>query len=926
MDIEKLDKDSFLAEYPDIDDPEFQQKILDKTEFSILDSENKTIEGDIYFTFQRNIGILLSPVTPYKKMLFFLSVGSGKTCTSILVHELTKEFLNGVKRPTIVVTKGKSLEDNFKNEFIKRCPGIEKNFAKTDEGQIRDTLGLRRELNANFSFKKYGAFSSMLSKASDEWIKNTYSGRTFILDEAQVIKNGGKMYKQFQRLFDLAEDVTIIEMSGTPNTDHPSEGIRLVNLLKPKDERMITGKRFLNKYYTNRKFNKELEEELLNFYNGYVIYLKQTSDIIPTEFVSHDIPKNMFRDFSVYNVRMDPFQAKIYDMAVKKTHVTAKKKKDEKLGINIFERDEEGNLINYESQAGGAFMKLAREAALFCYPDGTFGADGFKKNLSVEGSKIKFTNVATQTEILKNINKYSAAFAASFDLIKSEPTRVFYIYFDNVNNSGLLLYAKLLELKLGFEKTDARLTLPSKKPKYIKIDGSVTTPISQILKKVGDRSNADGSLIRVILGSPISGVGLTLSNATRVIVFDSQFTPYDITQIINRINRPGSLDHLKEAGLPTDCKAYLYTSSTIDNKSIDLDIYKIAQEKIDLINPQIELMARSDPFCAVSAKRNGIKDCFTASPTKRGRFKRVDDISTDVLYWRSDEIDALVADILAKVVNHPVLITDYFSEYDPMIVYRAVKKIISNKKILGDKIIFISGDLIFIDDTLYGDINATWFVQKMIFPNDIVLEDLITREEYENDESKIMKLSDNISTFKTLSKYTQILLYEYAWTEKTSLNKKIKKLLPSYEVDGRYVHILSAEPITPHVSANSNAIVIEDPTKIREFVNGQWQYFRGDVQDLVSKIKEIAKNQIKKIETEVDDKYGIYGKYDKHNNFQIVVIGKGSGKRCNFFKLDEQKEFFNLLDESVPKDFDKMDVSQRCQALEKICGDKNLIK
>jgi len=924
MDVENLDKADFTATYPDIDDDDFQQKIFDKTEFTILDAENKKLEGDIYFTFQRNIGILLSPVTPYKRILFFLSVATGKSCASILVHELTKEFLNGIKRQTVIITKGKSLEDNFKNEFIKRCPRIEQHFSD-ESGKIIDPKGIKKELDKNFVFKKYGAFTSVLEKSSDEWIKSTFSNRTFILDEIQVVKNGGKMYKQLLRMFDLVQNVTIILMSGTPNTDHPSEGVRIINLLKEPKDRMITGKKFMKKYYKDGQFNTDYKDELLQFYNGYVIHLKQTSDIVPTEFVSTEQNDN-FRDFSVYNLTMDAFQENVYNMAVKKTHKTVKKTKQGP--INIFQRDEEGNLIHYESQAGGAFMKLAREAAMFCYPDGTFGAAGFKKNMTKEGNKIRFLDVKVQDEILKNLGKYSVSFAKSFEIIKSEPNRVFYIYFDNVNNSGLLLYAKLLELKLGFALTDGKSTVRSSRPKYVKIDGSLKTPVSQILNKVGNKANADGSLVRVVLGSPISGVGLTIPNATRVFIFDSQFTPFDITQIINRINRPGTLKYLEESEMPTDCKAYLFTSSTSDGKSIDLDIYKIAQDKMDLIAPQTELMAQADPFCAISAKRNGVKECYTATP-KKGKFGRHDDITTDVLYWRKDEIDGIVNDILDKVKTRPVLITEYFSDHEPMVVYRAVKKLIGQNRIIAEgKILFISGDLIFVDDTLTGDINANWFIQKMVFPSETSLEDLMIQDEYSRDIPLVETISvDNIGdVFVKLSKHTQILIFENAWLTKTRLNHKIKKLSMHYNIDGKPIHILSAEPLVPPTSANSNAIVIEDRTKIREFVDGSWQYFRGDVDDLIIKIKEEAKKQIKRVEDKVDQQYGMYGKYDKHGNFQIVMIDRRStGKRCHFFELDSQKGFFTKLGAKVPQNFDKMDREERCQLLEKLFIEKNII-
>lgn len=923
----------FLAKYPKITDESLQQKLLDKTEFTIIGQEND-LDG-IYYTFQVNIGILLSPVTPYKKMLFYLEPGVGKTCTSILVHELAKEFLNQFRRPTIVITRGQTLEDNYKTEFIKRCPGIEQHFPLDEKGKVRDKLGLRRELNQNFTFKKYGSLTTLLEKASDEWIKSTFSNRTFVLDEIQALKNGGKMYKQFQRMFDLVENVTIIGMSGTPNTDHPSEAVRLINLFKSPEERMVTGKKFMKRFYKDNKFLWEKEQELIDFYTGYVTYLQQTSDIVKTRFVENPKLPSDFQDFATYNLRMSTFQSEVYDRAVKTTQRTLKKTKGE-MGIGVFQRDEQGNILEYESQAGGAFMKLAREAAMFVYPDKTFGAAGFKKNMTLEGKKLKFRDTTMEKQVIDNITQYSVSFAKSFELIKADPTRVFYIYFDNVNNSGLDLYAKLLELTLGFVQTDGKSSVPTKKARYVKIKGSgnSTHQVEEIIKRVGDKANAKGEIIRVVLGSPVSGIGLTIPNATRVLVFDSQFTPSDIVQIVGRINRPGSLKNLVEAGLPTDCEAYLFTSSTKAGESADLDIYKIAQDKNVVIKPQTVLMQRSDPLCAVSAARNGqtlvsgqdpSKDAQVCSTAKkeRGKFRRHKDTTTDVLYWKRDEIEALKADIMERVVVAPIQITEYLSKYDKMLIYRAVKEISTSPKTIGNGLVFISGDLIFIDKTLSGDPNAAWFVEKQIFPNDSSIEDLIIQEELEKDQPMVEKvLSGDLTDFKKLSKHTQIVLYESSWNVKNPVSKKIKKMFTHYEIDGRPVHILSAEPIV----TTSTAIMIEDKTKLREYINGAWQNFRGDVDELIAAIKGASKAKQQKDQEEVDQSYGIMGKYDKLGNFQIVVIGKGTGRRATFYSVADQKEFIKKLRVKMPADFESQDAEKRSAILEQMFKDKNLVK
>jgi hypothetical protein len=314
---------------------------------------------------------------------------------------------------------------------------------------------------------------------------------------------------------------------------------------------------------------------------------------------------------------------------------------------------------------------------------------------------------------------------------------------------------------------------------------------------------------------------------------------------------------------------------------------------------------------------------------RKGEFRRKADTSTDVLYWRQAEVEEIANDILEKVKEHPVLITDYLQDHDEMVVYRAVKAITERPKIIDQGVVFISGDLVFLDTTMSGDANATWYIDRLAFPQETNLDTLIHEDEIQRDESKIERFMEtqDMSIFKSLSKYVQTVIFEQAWNGEVCepLAKKIKKALPFFVVDKKTYHILFAEPLV-QVGSNTGAIVIENPAMIREFNTGigKFQYFRGDVDDLIEKIKAAAKTQIKKIEVAVDSKYGVYGKYEK-DVFKIVVIGKGRGRRAELYPADQQLGFYKTLGVKVPKGFDKMEKSEKIEALEKLFADKGLI-
>ena len=88
---------SSIKYYPDLDDINFNKKIIEKREFNqyIMDSYvEKNIEELCLFDnfisrpIQRMLQLYLSPNTPYNGLLLFHTTGSGKTSTSILTKNL----------------------------------------------------------------------------------------------------------------------------------------------------------------------------------------------------------------------------------------------------------------------------------------------------------------------------------------------------------------------------------------------------------------------------------------------------------------------------------------------------------------------------------------------------------------------------------------------------------------------------------------------------------------------------------------------------------------------------------------------------------------------------------------------------------------------------------------------------------------------
>ena len=1066
-DRQKIKIDDFIPNYPSIDDPEFQQLIMNKSEFTEIDTNNTSTVDPPYFDFQVNIARLLSPFTPYKRALLYLDVGVGKcvhpdtsikisnldgidvqtdlwmgisnlyekysneiidenwslpnaeiyvyswdgnqivkrkitkfyrerspstlvrikqgtnvliktpghrlytsngwthnlksgdrvldsngkwieitvdnissdteyvydleiddthayladgfithnTCSAILVHEISKLYYGGGFRKTVVMAKGPSLLESYKDKFLTVCPGIADDVNESDE------------LKKNFIFKTVSAFASSLRDMKDAEIVRDFDNRIFILDESHVLKNHkSDTYTQYSRLFSLCTNSTVIMMTGTPNTNAAWEAINQINLLKPESDRIETGNKFIKQYYEGYKLLKK--DELMKYYSGYVIYLKQSEDIPPRIYIENPkYPSDM--DMKLYMIPMSRFQSDVYSKSLKEVQKTFLKEKtgDGSFKINelkyrIVKNDkgeEVREAIEYTSDEGGAFLRLILESSLFVYPDGTYGGTGYKKN--VYKNKEVVINDELLAELKADIGKYSIIYKTMLDIIKANPTRVIYIYFDNLNNSGLRLFAKILEKLAGYKYTRGG-SLPAGR-RYTIIDGSMKEKdIALVLNSIGSSENADGSRIQILLGSEVTQTGLTIGNATICMVANSQFTDSSTSQITNRINRPGSLDHLIAAGLPTDTSIYLLCpfSPYIKGDSAYLQTYKIAQEKSRYIEPMNTIMKRSSIFCPLNYIRN-VRDesenyrCYSAVPDKSTdiwTYTRELDNSTDYLYFHDKEIAELKDIIIADITKlYSVNITKYIDDYPPMVVYRTAKLLCNRQHIVDiDGMqcpINNNGDLFFVDPTISKSVDSVIYTQARLLPFHISLRSIIDSQNFADDEkiyNKLLSSEDKdkmLVLFNKLSKSTQNIIWESAYQYK-DINKTfgiISKFKPVYTIDNKVYNIVYAEPIAKDAQYGSGAIVIEDSSKLRVLLEDGWAWVPENIAlGLVGKIKGV------KTKTKLEIKGDLYSTMGSDNIFKIFV-GKGNagGRTCHQLSGKVLMELFKKLD--LFKVFDK---------------------
>lgn len=153
-----------MDKYPSIDDKDFQFLIAKRLEFRNLEN----IDG--LYPHQEFVRRFMSPYTPYKSLIMYHSLGSGKSIACIAVA--VDHYMHDRKK-CIIVTKGDSGTENF----AKQIDMYHKMSSRCKEWDP-----------SMFSYKHYISLSNTIGNMSDNEIYRAYSNNIIILDEVHNVR------------------------------------------------------------------------------------------------------------------------------------------------------------------------------------------------------------------------------------------------------------------------------------------------------------------------------------------------------------------------------------------------------------------------------------------------------------------------------------------------------------------------------------------------------------------------------------------------------------------------------------------------------------------------------------------------------------------------------------------------------------------
>jgi len=509
-----------------------------------------------------------------KGVLVYHKIGAGKTCTAINIAEKLK------KKMQITVVLPAALIGNFRDELRSQCPGDEylnnKERKQLDKLKPNDDKFKQIIKKSNDKINKYYRIFSYhkfveICKNKFECNKKgiTLKNNLLIIDEVQnMISESGPFYNNLKKIIDQTDNsLRIVLLSATPMFDKPVEIALTLNLLKPKNPIPI-GTEFNNMflkakqlkdgiYYDSKNINKfkKMVTGLVSYYRG----------AEPVAF-----PEAIFK---TVRCKMQHFQYASYLAS----------ESDTKHRIR-------GSFKSID------LLKLPNDFALgqrmisnISFPNKRIGTKGFNS----------LTNKSLQ---IQNVKDYSIKFYKIYKKInKSEGPCFIYSNFKGIG--GLESVIKFFEAH-GYKNYK---TYGEGEKRFAVWTGDVKHHIKEEIKHVfNQKSNKNGTKLKIMLGSPSIKEGITLLRVDQVHILEPYWNIARMQQIIGRAIRFCS--HKDMPKRRRRVEIFLYLATYPGKKTIDQYIWNLAKKKFKLIDNFERALKEMAIDCNLFYERNVYKN------------------------------------------------------------------------------------------------------------------------------------------------------------------------------------------------------------------------------------------------------------------------------------------------------------------------------
>ena len=497
---------------------------------------------------QRFLRRVLSPDSPTRSLIMVHGTGSGKTCTAIQIAEeyiLRPEFQD----KKVLVLAGPAIQLGFKDQIFslsrikdvggelmsQQCTGrrywdmIQRISEQTPKklteiaNQKRVQALASRIIEGFYEFMGYDTLGNLvMSKNSDKWIHENFDNRLIIVDEAHNLKTisdteeseaSKKRAIALERIVKVANGVTLVLLTATPMYDSYEEILYYFTLFLWNERKLATNKniRVSEIFKDDGSFKEGAESKFRGWCQDYVSYIKGEN---PFTFPFRLPPP---KKYLAQNDRTED----INDVKITKSLRFLP------LVASMVSPLQEAEIRKTKSS------QFTDPSIICVHPDGGDFRTSFKT------VRNKFSYVTEKFLAPSQIQNYSSKFALIMKILK-ESTGVVFV-FSNLVENGAQLFSMCLE-EHGYAPAIGSPLLntseeiePGSAGKYVMITSEQTqNDIRTAMNILKDRSNADGSKIRVIVASPKVSEGVDFKFVRQVHVLDPWYNMSRIEQVIGR--------------------------------------------------------------------------------------------------------------------------------------------------------------------------------------------------------------------------------------------------------------------------------------------------------------------------------------------------------------------------------------------------------
>jgi hypothetical protein len=647
---------SAYVPYPSLDDPNFNGTLARKKEFNIVDAQS-TPTGFTLTPSQKRVRNFLSPSTPYNGILLFHATGTGKTCSAITIAE---QFSDAFTKKHFVLLPSSTLKDNFRQQIfdaakiqvangtlnledIPTCTGdryvrVIPNNKALDRDAIADKV--KKIVNDRWQFRGYLEFANEYDRQREaiaktesnperaqrrfeRYLKNTYSNRVFIMDEAHNLRTAAEATKKLvppkvEHVLRIAENVKLILLSATPMFDSATEIVYLINLLRLNDKLPPIA---IEDIFSPRKgLTTKGRQNLIAATRGYVSFLPvDNPKAFPMRlypFINKDSKVMRARDFPTTD-----FFGKDFTHEFNPEHIVVSRFGEYQR--RAYEAMRPKRATKKMQDAADAKVQVLMQVSNVAFPveDGeAFHGDKlFDKCFQSKSATGRVYDPAVlkkhgQFLAPDSISNYAAKIKSIVDYILSSEG-VVYVYSSFVY-SGILPLAIALE-HVGYRKYGGNNVLADattgakKRGAYVILSANKEFSPNNDAEIATSKSpqNVNGDVIKVIIASNVASEGVDFKYIREVHIMEPWYNYNKMEQIIGRAIRQYSHENLPLE--KRNVTIYQHANLLPDKETIDLYAYRLAETK-DALMSQVEDVLKSNAI-----------DCLLATPSKPSAKEKV---------------------------------------------------------------------------------------------------------------------------------------------------------------------------------------------------------------------------------------------------------------------------------------------------------------